>query len=103
MLPLPGGITVTVQRPTFDRFNDATYSDHHTISGCVEYPNESPEVGPAVWDNRALLVPPGSDIQHTDRVVMGGVVYQVNGQPKEWVDPVSGWNPGTQAYLTRVT
>lgn len=103
-LPLShGGITITVQRATFSRFNDATYADHHTIPGCIEYPQESTEVDMAVTDARIVLVPHASDILATDRIRLGGLDYQVQGLPKDWTDPFTGWEPGMQVSLVRVT
>jgi hypothetical protein len=103
-IPLPyGGISVTVQRATFDRFNDATYVDHHTIDGCLEYPTGSTENNMAVTDSRVLLVPTGSDIVPTDRVKLGPLTYQVQGLPKDWTDPFTGWQPGMQVTLERVS
>lgn len=103
-LPLAvGGISVTVQRATIDRFNDAAYADHHVIDGCLEYPTSSTEVNAAVTDARMLLVPSGSDIVPTDRIRLGGLLYQVEGLPKDWVDPFTGWAPGMQVTLERVS
>ena len=103
-LPLPhGGISITVQRATYSRFNDATYTDHHDISGCIEYPQESTEADAAVTDNRVLLVPHASDIVATDRVRMNGLLYQVQGLPQDWADPFTGWTPGMRVFLERVS
>lgn len=98
-----GSLTVTVERSTTDRYNDATFAAHHTISGCLEYPNESTEIEQAVTDVRTLLCPSGSDIIPTDRIRLGGLIYQVDGLPKDWVDPYSGWAPGMQVKLRRVS
>jgi hypothetical protein len=103
-LPLSyGGISVTVQRATFDRFNDATYVDHHVIDGCLEYPTGSDERDQAVTDNRTLLVPIGSDIVPSDRVKLGGLLFQVQGLPTAWADPFTGWSPGKSVNLERVS
>lgn len=108
-----GGVDVTVQRATFDRFNDATYADHHVIKGCLEFPNTSAHrdlpaqagdlENQAVTDGRTLLFPPGSDIVPSDRIRLDGVLFQVVGLPKEWSDPFTGWTPGGSAALERVT
>jgi hypothetical protein len=100
---MAGGISVIVQRATIDRFNDASYVDHHTIAGCLEYPNGSSEVNAAVTDSRTLLVPADSDIVPTDRIRLGGLIYQVDGLPKNWVDPFTGWSPGMAVSLRRVS
>lgn len=103
-LPPPtGGISVVVQRATYDRFNDATYIDSHTITGCLEYPTGSTEVNMAITDRRTLLVPPGSDIVPTDRIKLGTLLYQVDGLPTDWTDPFTGWSPGMELRLERVS
>jgi len=99
----PGGVSVIVQRASFDRFNDATYVDHHTIDGCLEFPTGTTENNMAVTDSRTLIAPTASDIVPTDRVRLGGLIYQVQGLPKDWVDPFTGWSPGMQVSLERVS
>jgi hypothetical protein len=120
--PFPyGGITVTVERGTADRFNDVTYSDHHTISNCYDYPSGSDEASPNVGisDARSLLVPSGSDVQATDRIVLHApgsatpppvnsperraVTYQVIGRPKDWTHAMTGWHPGMSVDLQRIS
>jgi hypothetical protein len=121
MLPWPFGVTVTIQRATPNRFNDNTYADHHQIPGCIEYPTATTEEGTTnthVTDNRELLLPPGSDILATDRVLLHplGVaivapddpirrtnIYQVLGGAKDWQNPFTGWHPGMQVSLERIT
>lgn len=120
--PFPyGGISVTIERPTFDRFNDATYDEHHTIEGCIEYPSGSTE-GPmntGVTDVRTLLVPAGADVEATDRVVLHqpgsdtppaagtaerrAATYQVVGLPKDWIHAMTGWHPGISVDIQKVT
>lgn len=120
--PFPyGGITITIERPTFDRYNDATYAEHHTIENCSEYPATSDEgvMNTGVTDVRSLLAPSGSDIQPTDRVVLHApdsstpppagsaarraATYQVLGRPKDWVHAMTGWAPGMSVVLQKVT
>lgn len=98
-----GGETITVQRATFDRYNDATYVDHHTVSGVIQWPTGSVEGEMSVSDDRTLLAPPGSDIVPTDRVKLGGLTYQVKGLPTDWNNPFTGWAPGIEVRLERVT
>ena len=101
-IPLVAPTTITIQRATFDRFNDATYTDHHDVTGCIEYPTASTEADMAVTDRREVLAPTGADVLATDRVKMDGLIYQVIGKPKDWIDPFTGWTPGVQISLERV-
>lgn len=103
-MPLPyGGMAVDVERAVYDRFNDATYTFSHTLFGCLEFPVESTEEANSVTDRRRLLAPSGSDVRATDRIKIRGLAYQVNGLPKDWIDPLTGWAPGMQVDLVRVT
>ena len=114
-------ISVTVERPIYDRFNDVAAWTYHRIDGCQEYPASSSETGPNVGisDVRSLLAPSGSDIQAIDRVVLHApgaeeppplnsparraVTYQVIGRPKDWTHAMSGWRPGMSVDLEKVT
>lgn len=120
--PIPyGGITVTVERATYGRFNDPTYAAHHVVEGCLEYPSGSTEgaANTGVSNARSLIAPPGADIGPTDRVVLHmpgsatppvagtperrAATFQVVGYPKDWVHPMTGWHPGMSVDLERVT
>lgn len=118
--PFPyGGITVTVVRPVYDRFNDATWTDIHDIAGCQEYPATTSESSSNVGirDVRTLLVPGGSDVKATDRIVLWEdgatakptgelrkrMTYNVIGRPKDWTHAMTGWNPGMSVELERVS
>lgn len=125
--PVPyGGITITIERPVYDRFNDATYTEHHKIQNCLEYPSGSEEGSlsaeggdnSAITTSRALIVPASSDILAVDRVVLhqpGEIdppiagsplrrasTYQVIGEPKDWVHAMTGWRPGMSVVLQKV-
>ena len=118
--PVPyGGITITVVRPTYDRFNDATWNDHHDIENCIEYPASTSEgdAKTAVRDVRTLVLPSHSDLLPIDRVVLWERVapakptgelrkastYSVIGLPKDWVHHMTGWAPGMTAEIVKVT
>jgi hypothetical protein len=122
MMPLQhGGVRITVQRTTQDEWGDSTYTDHHQIDGCVDVPLSSAEAvgGGPVTDRRMLLAPPASDVLVTDRVLIHppGVDlipadaveirraygYQVTGRPVDWLNPLTGWNPGMEVRLEKVT
>lgn len=54
------------------------------------------------WD-LDLYPPPDASIAPTDRVVIDGVTYAVDGMPQQWQSPFSGWQPGGYVRLTEVT
>lgn len=129
MIPLPfGGIRITVQRSSYDEFNDPTYTDHHQIDGCVDFTGTSvtgrggrtgTEQNNVVTDSRTLYAPPGSDIQDSDRVLIHPpgvaliptdaagqilrrkIAYQVE-RPVDWTHGLTGWRPGMELVLRRV-
>jgi hypothetical protein len=130
MIPLPfGGVRITVQRTTYDKLNDPTYTDHHQIDGCVEFAGTSvtgrgtrsgSEDANVVTDSRTLYAPTGSDILDSDRLLIhppgmdliptegiGKVIrrshaYQVDGRPVDWTHGLTGWQPGMELVLKRV-
>lgn len=110
--PFPFGITVTVQRPPDEsnRYGDVTYVDHHTIDGCALAPRYSTEDNnnrTSVIVGFSLFGPPqeGDDrVFATDRVkTPDGNVYRVTGESADWLHPITGWHPGFEAALERVT
>lgn len=48
-----------------------------------------------------LYLPPGTDITYTDRVEISGVVYEVEGIPGSWSNPLTGTAFGLQVALNR--
>lgn len=109
--PFPFGITVTVQRPVegaITRHGDTVYADHHDIEGCAmapRYSNEDNTNRTSVITGFSLFGPPGSDILAIDRVrTPDGNIYRVVGEAAHWgPHPMTGWAPGFEAALERVT
>lgn len=108
--PFPFGTTVTVQRGTREKFGDIVYADHHTIAGCALAPRYSTEL----TDNQnqvivgfSLFGPPQTGDNRVfadDRIkTPDGNTYRVVGEAAEWFHPITGWNPGFEAALERVT
>jgi hypothetical protein len=130
-IDIGGDVRVTVQRSATDWRGDETYTDHHVIEGCLEVPSFSTtgristraERDGVLTDSRTIYVPYKSDVLATDRVVIhpdGMLVlppadtpegieirrvngYQVLGRPMDWSDPLSGWQPGTEVALMKVS
>lgn len=109
--PFPFGVTVKVNRGARDpRHGDVTYTYHHSISGCGIAPRYSSEVN----ENRSTVIvgfslfgPPqfgdfrvfaDDEIETPD-----GNKYRVVGESADWQNPMTGWHPGFEAALERVT
>lgn len=108
MTALPYGITITVVRPgKRDKYGDETPGTEHAIDGCAVYPRtsgESTDQRDTVVIGLTLLAPYGVDLKATDKVRLpDGTTYQVDGEPGPWSSPLTGWQPGVQAALERVT
>lgn len=110
------GITVQVADPSEDDWGDDTPGTPRSISGCVFYPRFSSEAE----DNRntvivggVLLAPFGTQISPRSVVTLPehpmvppalwGTHWRVEGQPGGWASPFTGWKPGTEVALERVT
>jgi hypothetical protein len=50
-----------------------------------------------------VYLPPDVDLTAVDAVVVYGEQFEVDGAPKRWVNPFTGWNPGVEVKLKRVT
>lgn len=48
-----------------------------------------------------LYFPPGATVTPQNRVIVRGGTYDVLGEPAEWVNPFTGWNPGTVVQVER--
>lgn len=109
---LPHGITITLLRETRDRVGDVTLTEDRTIPGCgwspaVQGETDNTEVGGArtqTITGRTLYLPPDAGITATHRVRFpDGSVWEVVGEIGPWRSPLTGWAPGDQAELRRVT
>lgn len=109
-----GGVTVTVlRRPPADRYGArGTPVSAHVIDGCTVAPRtlgpgssgeltDAGRVGVVV--GLTIYAPPGSDLQAHDEVTIPGVdgTWEVDGDPADWCNPLTGDRPGTVADLTR--
>jgi hypothetical protein len=106
----PHGITVTLLREDRDRFGDVTLVEDGAIAGCAWAPRtrtadtEETDRSAQVSSGRTLWCPPGAPVTAHHRVRFpDGTVWQVRGEPDDWRSPYTGWNPGLQMELERVT
>lgn len=105
----PFGITVTVLGETSRTVHgDRTQASVGVIERCAFAPGGSTEDN----DQRAqvtatgtLYVPPSTvPITAQSRIQLpDGTVWLVDGVPQEWKNPFTGWYPGREIQLRRVT
>lgn len=116
MHPLPHGETVTLVRPgppTQDEYgNDVPGPSTETpLPGCGVAPrdgnssagNEDTKGRDQVIVGLTLYAPPGTDLRPTDRVRIGGVLYEVEGEAGAFRSPFTGSSGPVVAALERVT
>lgn len=48
-----------------------------------------------------LYFPPGTTVTPQNRVIVRGSTYDVLGEPAEWTNPFTGWNPGIVVQVER--
>lgn len=108
--PFPFGITVKINRSVQNKFGDITRTYHHSIDGCMlapRYSTESTENRTSVIVGFSLFGPPqdgDSRVFATDEVeTPDGLKWRVVGEAAEWVSPFTGWRPGFEAAVERVT
>jgi hypothetical protein len=100
-------VTVLPGPTTFDAYGDPIASTRvgGDILGCAVAPRYSTE--PTVRGRQGVIVglsiyaPAGSDILSTDLLRVRGDIYDVEGEPAEWVSPYTGWEPGMEVAVKR--
>ncbi|MGH3985734.1 MAG: hypothetical protein ACRDTZ_00245 [Pseudonocardiaceae bacterium] len=109
------GITVTVLRETHTITGAVTLTEDGTIGSCGWSPAvqgitdnaETAELGfgyPQTITGRTLYTPPGAGLVAGHRVRFpDGTLWEVIGEVGPWRSPLTGWAPGDQAELRRVT
>lgn len=50
-----------------------------------------------------LYLPAGTDVSSVDAVDIDGDRFEVDGSPNDWTSPFTGWSPGVEVRLKRVT
>ena len=112
LLPLVsgGGKTVTLLSRAAtgrDSLGNDVYTDTSTnVAGCIVYPRGSQELVQGqdlVTDGLTVLFPPGTAVKATDRAVVDGVTYEVDGEPSVWSNPFVSIADCVQANLKVVT
>lgn len=82
------------------------FAEPETITGAGFAPQttQEPRDGTQVRVvTEALLYVDGVAIGPHDELEVRGVRYAVEGEPGGWVNPFTGWSPGTEVRLRKVT
>lgn len=109
--PYPLGRTVTILRP------GAPFRDAHgnevpgaeaptLVAGCAVWARSSSENTDArdqVFIGLSVVMPYGTDVRATDRVKVGDVIYEIDGEPGVHDSPLTGSRMGVEVSLSRVT
>ncbi|MGW4487859.1 hypothetical protein ACWEOE_28925 [Amycolatopsis sp. NPDC004368] len=111
----PYGIRIEVL--AYDRDSDGDLSNERVfavIDGVAFAPSASASQRASREDNdrkaqvdtmAVLYVPPGNPVisaQHKVRFPDGSV-WNVDGKPSPWSSPLTGWTPGGEVHIRRVT
>lgn len=111
----PFGETVTRLRASSaaDRFSgestaeDWSSPDELAILGCGFDPGDSTEPleagRDAVLAKPTVYAPSGADVTALDRLIVRGRTWQVDGDPADYRNPLTGWEPGLVIKLKAVS
>lgn len=50
-----------------------------------------------------VYLPAGTDVSSVDAIDVAGQRFEVDGLPNNWQNPFTGWRPGVEVKLRRVT
>lgn len=115
MFPLPDGETVVRERgaPVLDPYSqeqtgvDWSAPASLDIVGAAIAPSSSSEA--ATVDRRTLISSmslycgTGEDILPADRIRARSGLWEVEGEVAAWHNPLTGWDPGSEYLLKKVT
>ena len=105
------GETVDVYRPTVagGNYGDDTITfpstPSHSVDGVAVAPGSTSEVlvgRSAVLVGMTLYMPPGADVEATDRLGVRGLMYEADGDLGTWVNPHNGIEAGRELAVSRV-
>lgn len=109
MTEFPFGEPITVITRTkngVDGYGDDTSTETSTTVTGAFAPTSTAELtdgGDTVISQPQAYLPPGTVVTPTSVLVIRGNRYEVDGDPADWRQPFTGWNPGIAVPLRRVT
>lgn len=104
--------TVTIVRATKNGYGDTTATVDTDVPGTIVTPDgtglskkaETQSYSDDVSTERLrIFVPPGTDLLASDRVLVRGQLFEVNGEPQTLRSPLSGHDFGYEASVIRTT
>jgi hypothetical protein len=100
-------ITVSTRTPTGrDGDGNTTYTTVNTVVRGQFVPAGSVEIlqgQDIVVSQDTVYLPAGTVVQPVDRIVVGGVTFEVDGSPNSPVNGFTGWAPAVVVKLRKVT
>lgn len=106
----PFGKTVTlvgrVKTSTDSDGNDVLTSTLTTLERCPFWwgtTTEQTQARDTVTSDATVILPVDTDVSAVDAVTVDGQTFQVDGVPMPWESPFTGWEPGIEVRLRRVT
>lgn len=100
---------VTIVRRTKgapDAFGNDTWTTVGAVVQAVVAPvsgSEQVQGRDTLTEQTTVYLAAGTDISHLDAVVIGGQSWEVDGAPVVYEHALTGWRPGIEVRLRRVT
>lgn len=102
-------VTVWTATTTTDRYGNEVndWVVGPTYDRCSVAPRASTELTDGgrqgVIIGLSVYLPPDAVVGPHDRLEVRGDMFEIDGEPGEWRSPFTGWNPGIEVALKRVT
>lgn len=101
IVPFP--VPITLHRRTLtglrNSYGDPTWTDAQTVVYGAFYVGQNSGDNTATDLQPVIYLQPGTDVSWLDGVTIDGQLYEVDGNPNEWVHPLTGWSAGIEVHL----
>ncbi len=104
--PIGGELVVILRRVPDgeDRYGNQKYATAETpIAGAAVRTLDSDEAGGKLTQSVEVVLPAGTEVTSADRLRVRGLVYEIDGEPEDQHDPMTGGRPGVRVVARRVT